>query len=94
MFFRDLRLVSKRVIQHGDYPFSSSGEVVAIADSIKRVMPVGNYRQFRLDATFDSISMGGIELEQETPEPVKELEAFVNTIRDWTKVLETLPEPA
>lgn len=88
MFFRDLRLVSKRVIQHGAYPFSASGEVVAIADAIKRVMPVGNYRMFRLDADYDSISMGGIEIEQESaPVEAKELEAFVNTIQRFAKEL-------
>jgi len=88
MFFRDLRLVSKRVIQHGSYPFSSSGEVVAIADAIKRVMPVGNYRMFRLDADYDSISMGGIEIEQESaPVETKELEAFVKTIQQFAKEL-------
>lgn len=94
MFFRDLRLVSKRIIQHGKYPFSASGEIVAIADTIKKVMPIGNYRQFRLDQEYNSISMGGIELEQETPEPVKELEAFVKKIqtfaKELTKELETV----
>ena len=89
MFFRDLRLVSKRIIQHGDYPFSASGEIVAIADAIKRIMPIGNYRQFRLDADYDSISMGGIELEQETAEPNKELDTFVKKILSLTKELAT-----
>ena len=94
MYFRDLRLVSKRIIQHGAYPFSASGEVVAIADAIERVMPKGNYRQFRLDADYDSISMGGIEIEQETA-PVesvesvesKEMESFVKTIQRLAKEL-------
>jgi len=86
LFLRDLRLVSKRVIQHGTYPFSASGEIVALADAIKKVMPVGNYRQFRLDQDYDSISMGGIELEQETPEEkegmglAKKIQALVKEI--------------
>ena len=90
LFFRDLRLVSKLVIQHGEYPFNSSGEVVAISDTIKRVMPCGNYRMFRLDADYDSISMGGIEIEQESLPVVKQLDTFVKTIQDFAKILETI----
>ncbi len=91
MFFRDLRLVSKRIIQHGDWPFSASGEVVAIADTIKRVMPIGNYRMFRLDADYDSITMGGIEIEQESVNPVSETEGFVKKILELARVLDLDP---
>jgi hypothetical protein len=59
---RDLRLVSKTVHTKGDYPFTASGEEIAIADAIKADMPVGKYRQFRLDADYESISIGGQEI--------------------------------
>ena len=73
MFFRDLRLVRKLVIVHGQYPLSSKSEIVAIADAVEKTMPKGNYRQFRLDADFDSITMGGVELESENESPVIEV---------------------
>ena len=34
LYVRDLRLISKTVVVHGDYPFKASGEAVAIADAI------------------------------------------------------------
>ena len=88
LFFRDLRLVSKRVIVHGNYPFSASKETVAIADTIKKAMPIGNYRQFRLDQDYDSISMGGIEMQQESIEPIEPVSDFVKTIQALAKILE------
>jgi hypothetical protein len=65
LFLRDLRLVSKTILAKGDYPFSAQGEEVAIAETMKRDMPVGKYRQFNLDGDYDSISIDGMEIEQE-----------------------------
>lgn len=67
LYVRDLRLISKTVVVHGDYPFKAKGEVVAIADAIKRSMPVGNYRMFRLDSVFDKVSLGGNEMSPVEP---------------------------
>jgi hypothetical protein len=69
LYVRDLRLVKKTVIIHGDYPHKAGSEVVAIADAIKRDMPVGNYRMFRMDAEFDAVTLGGMEI---APEPEAE----------------------
>lgn len=65
IFIRDLRFVNKNVIKKGDYPFSASSAVTAIKDEIMGDMPVGNYRQFRLDGEFDKISLSGIEMSNE-----------------------------
>ena len=62
IYLRDLRSVSKTVIVHGDYPFSASGEETAIADALRRDMPVGKYREFRLDGDYDAITLDGMEL--------------------------------
>jgi hypothetical protein len=62
LFLRDLRLVKKVVSVKGDYPFKASGEAVSLADAIKQDMPIGKYRQFRLDGDYDSISIGGEEI--------------------------------
>jgi len=62
LFLRDLRLVKKDVTTKGDYPFTSQGEEIALADAIKKDMPVGKYRMFRLDGDYDSISIGGGEI--------------------------------
>lgn len=77
VYLRDLRRVSKRVTVKGDWPHSCSGELVALAYAIKKDMPVSHYRIFRLDADYDSITLGGIELEQLMPniETTQEKEA-------------------
>jgi len=68
LYLRALRRVSKVIVQHGDYPQKATGAVVALADAIKRDMPIGNYRQFNLDGVFEKVTFGGIEL---CPEDVK-----------------------
>jgi hypothetical protein len=65
LYVRDLRLVKKDVQVKGDYPFKASKAVTAIADKIKRSMPIGNYRMFRLDADYTRIALGGMELAPE-----------------------------
>lgn len=65
LFVRDLRLIQKTVIVHGDYPFSASGAVTALTNAIKRDMPVSKYRMFRMDAEFDKVTLGGIEVAPE-----------------------------
>lgn len=62
LFVRDLRLVSKTVIATGDYPFKASGAVTSLRKAIEKDMPIGKYRQFRLDSDFDKIALGGNEL--------------------------------
>jgi len=79
LFLRDLRVIRKDVIKHGDYPFAASGEETAIADTIKRDMPVGKYRQFRFDGDYDAITLGGMELSQDLPAPALEPVAQVKT---------------
>ena len=65
LYVRDLRLVRKTVVVHGDYPFKASGAVTALRKAIERDMPIGSYRQFCLDAEYDKISLGGMELSTE-----------------------------
>ena len=68
LFIRDLRLINKVVITHGNYPFKAKKAITAIQDAIKRDMPVSKYRMFRMDATFDKVTLGGIEVAPETTE--------------------------
>jgi hypothetical protein len=49
----------------GDYPFKAGKAVTALADAIKRDMPVSKYRMFRMDAEFDKVTLGGIEVAPE-----------------------------
>ena len=65
LYLRDLRLVSKAVVTKGEYPFKASGAVTSLKSAIERTMPIGQYRQFRLDADYTSIALGGIELAQD-----------------------------
>ena len=65
LFIRDLRLIQKTVVEKGDYPFKAGMAVNALANAIKRDMPVSKYRMFRMDAEFDKVTLGGIEVESE-----------------------------
>lgn len=65
LYVRDLRLISKVIVVHGDYPFKASKAVTAIQNAIKWDMPVSKYRMFRMDANFDKVTLGGIEVAPE-----------------------------
>jgi len=65
MYVRDLRLVNKTVVAHGNYPFKGGKAVTAVSDAIKRDMPVSKYRMFRMDGDFNSVTLGGIEVSPE-----------------------------
>jgi hypothetical protein len=87
LYVRDLRLVDKRVIVHGDYPHKAGAEVNAVADAIKRTMPIGNYRMFRLDAEYKRLSLGGNELApaEQTEAVEGKVEAKRDEIQDKAK---------
>jgi hypothetical protein len=65
LFLRDLRLARKDIVIKGDYPHIASSEEVAVANAIKRNMPISKYRMFRCDGDYTSISIGGVELAQD-----------------------------
>jgi len=69
LYVRDLRLVSKTVIVHGNYPFKAGKAVTSVSDAIKRDMPVSKYRMFRMDGIFDKVTLGGIEIAPESDAP-------------------------
>jgi hypothetical protein len=83
LYLKDLRLVSKTVTQEGDYPFKAGKAVTALTAAIKKGMPVSKYRMFRLDAEFDKIALGGIEIQSETGSPT------VATEQEKEKVAQT-----
>ena len=87
LYVRDLRLVKKTVKVKGDYPFKASKAVTAIADKIKRDMPIGNYRMFRLDANYDRIALGGNELCPETLEVTDKVEMKKDEVTDKVTAL-------
>jgi len=72
LYIRDLRLIQKTVITHGDYPFKASKAITALTNAIKRDMPVSKYRMFRMDAEFDKVTLGGIEVAPEAGEAVEQ----------------------
>ena len=56
---RDCSLIHKEVVKEGDYPITATEPVNALADTIRRLLPIGKYRQVRLDGRFDYISIRG-----------------------------------
>jgi len=59
LHIRDCRLIHKTVTREGDYPQKATGEIVAVTNAIKRLLPIGQYRQVKLDGRFDYITVGG-----------------------------------
>jgi hypothetical protein len=59
LHIRDCQLLTKRVVIKGDWPITTSSPEVAVADAIKALLPVGKYRQVRLDGRYDYVSVGG-----------------------------------
>lgn len=86
LYVRDLRLVSKYIIVHGDYPFKATAAITAVQDAIKRNMPVSKYRMFRLDGDFEKITLGGHELSPEVPQGKVESEKETETATEAATV--------
>ena len=59
LHIRDCRLLHKVVIREGDYPQTASGELVALTNAIKNMLPISKYRQVRLDGRYDYLTIGG-----------------------------------
>ncbi|HUX61771.1 MAG TPA: hypothetical protein VMV32_10710 [Ignavibacteriaceae bacterium] len=59
LHIRDCRLLHKVVIREGDYPQTASGELVALTNAIKKMLPISKYRQVRLDGRYDYLTIGG-----------------------------------
>ena len=60
IYLRDVLVVSKIVTQKAEYRHKKSSEMTAIKDFIRRLLPVGNYRQFCLNDKIEgTLSFGG-----------------------------------
>ena len=59
LHIRDCQLIRKEVVRSGDYPISTQEPVNALADTIRRMLPVGKYRQVKLDGRFDYVAVQG-----------------------------------
>lgn len=79
LYVRDLRLVAKHVVIHGDYPFKATTAATAVQNAIKRDMPVSKYRMFRMDGDFEAVTLGGHEISPEAPQGKVEAEKVEET---------------
>ena len=89
LYLRDLRRINKQIVIEGNYPNTASKPVNAIADTLKRQLSVGNYRMFRCDADYDSITIDGVTIEHEASES----ETLSVTESVPTSASENVPEP-
>jgi len=61
LYIRDCLIVEKKIVQHGERPVSATVPYQALADAIRRLLPVSNYRTFKLDlGRFDTISINHV----------------------------------
>lgn len=59
LHIRDCQLIHKTILREGDYPQKATGELVALKNAIKKLLPISKYRQVCLDGRFNHISIGG-----------------------------------
>lgn len=62
VFMRNVLVEKKEVLTAGNYPVECTGRRVALQDSLRKMLPIGQYRTFKLDHTnCKSLSAGGEE---------------------------------
>lgn len=59
LHIRDCQRLHKTVVRHGDCPVKTTSESVALKDAITNRLPLGKYRQVRLDGRFDYVTVAG-----------------------------------
>lgn len=64
LYFRDALTVHKHVQVQGEFKNKATGEIVAIKDAIKRMLPVSRYRAYKLADNFEYITVGGLSILQ------------------------------
>jgi len=59
-YLRNVLIASKTILKEGVYPITCQNRVNAIADWIRKQLPIGEYRQFKLNSTScQSVSASG-----------------------------------
>ena len=64
LYLRGCMTVHKHVIQQGEYKPKASAESTAIRETMRRLLPVGRYRAYKLHDNFEHISLGGLNIIQ------------------------------
>ncbi len=65
LYIRECLVMNKKVHTHGQRPVSATTPEMALKNEIKDQLPISNYRQFKLDGRFDSISVNHAKIEAE-----------------------------
>jgi hypothetical protein len=58
LYIRECLVVTKKVLKEGEYSESATLPFNALKDAIKKLLPVSNYRTFKLEQ-FESVSING-----------------------------------
>lgn len=54
-YIRDCLVIEKKILVHGTRNVKATHPDTALRDAIRRLLPVGNYRTFKLDGEFDAV---------------------------------------
>jgi hypothetical protein len=65
LYFRDCMTVHKHVTLQGEYKQKGGKEETAIKEALRRMLPVGRYRAYKLDGNFEYVTVGGLSIVQE-----------------------------
>jgi hypothetical protein len=93
LYLRDSMTVHKHVTFQGEYKPKASSESTAIKEALRKMLPVGRYRAYKLCGNFEYITVGGLsiiqganigqwELALALPESIKQV-----TVQETAKVL-------
>lgn len=64
LYFRDCLTVHKHVSMQGEYKQKASKEETAIKAALRKLLPVGRYRAYKLADNFEYITVGGLSIVQ------------------------------
>jgi hypothetical protein len=57
LYIRECLIVDKTVTTFGERPVSATEPFIALKNKIKKMLPVSNYRTFKLDGRFEKVSI-------------------------------------
>jgi hypothetical protein len=59
IYFRDCMTIHKHVVQQGTFETTASDELPAIKKALRRLLPVGKYRAYKLAGNFEYVTIDG-----------------------------------
>lgn len=57
LYIRECLIIDKKIVEYGERPVSATEPFIALKRKIKHMLPVDNYRTFKLDGRFEKVAI-------------------------------------